>query len=339
VDTPSLPVAPLRAAGVLLVTTAGQALFMRRSDGQGWALPGGGLEDGETAEQAARRELAEETGLTYEGKLAEWTRRIRDSVDFTTFVGKVDEAFAPTLNAEHQAFVWLPPEIALTDLPLHPGVRVALARLSMNERGVAEAIAAGELVSPQRFANMLLVALRITGTGASYRSGLKEYVWRDGSIYLNQAFLDRCAGLPVIVEHPEKAVLDSDEYSERTVGAVMFAYIQGDEVWAIARIYNAEIAHLLETEQLSTSPGVAFIGKKAGAEFTTEDGQTVLIEDEPSLLDHVALCRLGVWDKGGDPAGVQVDTLKADSRLDAALMALAASHLAALERRAGRLSR
>lgn len=341
-SVPTAPAAavavPQRAAGILLAGPAGDVLLMRRADGQGWAFPGGGIEEGESAEEAARREFEEETGRAYEGKLAAWTRRIRDGVDFTTFLGKVDEAFTPVLNVEHQATVWLAPELALSDLPLHPGARVALARLSMNERGVAEAMAAGDLVSPQRFANMLLVALRITGTGASYRAGLKEYVWRDASLYLNQAFLDRCAGLPVIVEHPDKAVLDSTEYAERTVGAVMFAYLQADEVWAIARIYNSEIAHLLETEQLSTSPGVAFIGKEAGAKFTTEGGATVLIEDEPSLLDHIALCSLGVWDKGGAPAGVKVDTLEHDVRLDAALMALAASHLAALERRAQQLT-
>lgn len=38
-------------------------LMVRRADGLGWAAPGGAVEPGETGEQAALRELHEETGL------------------------------------------------------------------------------------------------------------------------------------------------------------------------------------------------------------------------------------------------------------------------------------
>lgn len=38
-------------------------LLIKRGDGYGWALPGGGADPGETGEQAAIRELREETGL------------------------------------------------------------------------------------------------------------------------------------------------------------------------------------------------------------------------------------------------------------------------------------
>jgi 8-oxo-dGTP diphosphatase len=41
----------------------GQLLCVRRRDNGCWDLPGGGLEPGESPEQAARRELTEETGL------------------------------------------------------------------------------------------------------------------------------------------------------------------------------------------------------------------------------------------------------------------------------------
>lgn len=197
----------------------------------------------------------------------------------------------------------------LADLDLHPGVRVSLSRYGMDEAQVARAMATGDLSSPQQFGNGWLFNVRITGTGAAYRSLLKETVWRDPDLYMNQGFLDRCQGLPVIIEHPDKLMLDSGEFSDRVVGMIVYPYLkeQEEEVWGISRILNQRAAKYMREHQLSTSPAVVFRdaddlnerGKLGG-------GESLLIEGKPSLLDHLAICSEGVWDKGGPATGVDI---------------------------------
>lgn len=50
-------------AGVCVLDHQNRVLLQRRGDNGLWSCPGGGLEPGESFEQAARRELREETGL------------------------------------------------------------------------------------------------------------------------------------------------------------------------------------------------------------------------------------------------------------------------------------
>lgn len=190
---------------------------------------------------------------------------------------------------------------------VHPGVAVALRRLTMNELDVARAIATGDLTSPQQYQNLWLFAIRITGTGLAYRTSWGEYVWRDVSIYLNDDFLARCNGLPVIWEHPPKDILDSDEFEKRVVGSVFLPYIQGEDVWAIAKIHDDAAAEAMRTTQLSTSPAVVM---KEGTRMMLESGKALLIEDHPTLLDHIAICENGVWDKKGPPTGVRSDDIE-----------------------------
>jgi 8-oxo-dGTP diphosphatase len=53
-------------AGALIFNDAGEVLLLKHRfrAGSGWGIPGGFLESGEHAEQALRRELREEIGLT-----------------------------------------------------------------------------------------------------------------------------------------------------------------------------------------------------------------------------------------------------------------------------------
>jgi 8-oxo-dGTP pyrophosphatase MutT (NUDIX family) len=53
----------IAAAGVLVWDNRKRVLLQQRSDDQTWCIPGGAVEPGERLEEAARRELREETGL------------------------------------------------------------------------------------------------------------------------------------------------------------------------------------------------------------------------------------------------------------------------------------
>ncbi len=114
-------------AGVMLTDPgSGAVLFLKRGDdgdhpGE-WCFPGGTIEDGETEEQAARREMREETG-----NLAAESFQVVDRGDrFTTF-GHFMPKFTPALNNEHTDYAWTRPTEAPE--PLHPGVRMTLNKL------------------------------------------------------------------------------------------------------------------------------------------------------------------------------------------------------------------
>ncbi|ECM4472246.1 NUDIX domain-containing protein, partial [Salmonella enterica subsp. enterica serovar Newport] len=286
------------AAGILF-KSGGKIFLVKRGDDGSWAVPGGKLEEGETPEAAAKREVLEECGFDYSAPLTPHT--LIDG--YVTYLADDAEQFDAVLNDENQACGWFSPD-ELPE-PLHPGMVAMLDAEPLNEKDVAGLIAGGQLTSPQFFRNMYLWALRITGTGVTWRSKFRQYAYRSPENYLTDDFLARCSGLPVIWLHPEKNTLNSEEYAARTIGAIAFAWIQGDEVWGMARIYDTDAATILSTRQLSTSPTVT-----GGDDVLINvDGEPLLLEGNPVLLDHLAICEQGVWDKLGEPTGVKSDTL------------------------------
>lgn len=120
-----------RAAGVLFVSPEDKILLLRRAgkDHVGeWALPGGGIEKGESSEEAARREVEEETGHKFDEHMTAATRSKKDGVDFTTFMVHA-EPFQPKLNDEHDGHQWVSRKDALKE-NLHPGVKATLETLN-----------------------------------------------------------------------------------------------------------------------------------------------------------------------------------------------------------------
>lgn len=117
-------VSPRKAAGVIF-QYRDQVLLLHRTDGLGWAWPGGGLEDGETYEMAAVRECQEEIRHTPRGALTVQDRQ-DGAVRYVTFHNTVTERFVPTLNSEHDRYMWARPEVALVNLGLYEPVRDTL---------------------------------------------------------------------------------------------------------------------------------------------------------------------------------------------------------------------
>ncbi|WP_203546720.1 NUDIX domain-containing protein [Dyella caseinilytica] len=295
-------------SGILFRANGPFYLLCKRSDTGQWAQPGGHIEGGESAEEAAVRECVEEIGGCPNG--LRWVARRsnlpKGKGTFTCFLQDVTKPFKPELNDEHTKWGWFAPD----QLPAntHPEVAKTIRAVTGNELDIAKRIAKGELPSPQRYHNVWLFKLRITGTGTSYRSKHKEFVYRPPENFLTEEFVERCNGLPLIFEHPKESVtLTSDEYRNRAIGTIVLPFIEGDEVDGIAKVFDDDAALLMRMSHASTSPAVVF--RDAGSTETVQldDGSTVLIEGNPSYLDHLAICEEGVWDKGGEPTGVHIE--------------------------------
>jgi hypothetical protein len=85
-------------------------------------------------------------------------------------------------------------------------------------------------------------------------------------------------------------------------------YTKGDEVWGIAKIYDRKAQIAVNDFELSTSPSVVFRDTKVNYSIEMEDGSNLLVEGNPSFVDHLAICEKGVWDKGGDASGIRIDS-------------------------------
>lgn len=200
----------------------------------------------------------------------------------------------------------IPKAVAEEFLKHDNGPKPELGDLTDHE--AAEAIRDGELPSPTKYGDFWLFDVRVTGTGAAWRDSLGEWAYRDPALWTSPEFVTRCNGLQVVALHPKDSGLNSKEYNERAAGSIVLPYVKGDEVWGIAKIFDADTAEAMQKTLRSTSPGVT-APKGSIPEKLEGVADPVLNEGLPQILDHLAVCEAGVWDKGGPPLGVRLDAI------------------------------
>lgn len=123
------------AAGLLAVAPSGVVLLQHRAPwshgGDTWGVPGGARTGAETAEQAARRETVEETGLDLTGVSVVGSHLAdHGSWTYTTFVAAVRAELPVVLDRESVDLRWVPCD-RVTDLPLHPAFAAAWPELRL----------------------------------------------------------------------------------------------------------------------------------------------------------------------------------------------------------------
>lgn len=123
----------------LLQNAAGELLLLKRAEdarlGPGlWGLPAGKIEAGETAADAALREMGEEIGPGHEVELRRYLGPLRD-----TYYGGIYEihlfhrlwrAGEVVLNHEHSAYAWVSPE-RFRDYAVMDGIDEDIALLGL----------------------------------------------------------------------------------------------------------------------------------------------------------------------------------------------------------------
>jgi hypothetical protein len=180
--------------------------------------------------------------------------------------------------------------------------------VSETELDLARRIAAGTASSPAYLSGFALVAIRLSGTGLATRAAMGERVFRDPNVWLAPETLARVAGLPVVIDHPNRSTLNPAEYEARNVGTILFPYVAdrsgiqnviGPDLWGIARIF-LDPDQIAALPDLSTSPSVSFGKNDLNQTITLDDGTRCLVEASPQLIDHVAIVTEGggVWDRG-----------------------------------------
>ena len=132
---------PEPTVGALIFNPEGKIFLMKSHKWHGkYVIPGGHIELGETAEEAVKREIKEETGLDVdEVEFIHHQEFIFDEVFwkkkhfiFLDFACKTKSSQV-TLNSEGQEYIWVTPEEALA-MPVEPYTQNTI-RIYLHQHG------------------------------------------------------------------------------------------------------------------------------------------------------------------------------------------------------------
>jgi 8-oxo-dGTP pyrophosphatase MutT (NUDIX family) len=138
-DDPAAPKATsvVPSANVIVVNDQGEILMIRRTDNGNWAVPGGGVDLGESITETAVRETCEETGSPARSPIWWGSTNPRHVILYTSN-GEVRQEFSIVFTArpvsgelrpssESSEPRWVPPEV-IQSLPIHPSMRQRIDR-------------------------------------------------------------------------------------------------------------------------------------------------------------------------------------------------------------------
>jgi ADP-ribose pyrophosphatase YjhB (NUDIX family) len=127
------PTSVVPSANVVVVNDDGAILLIRRTDNGNLALPGGGMDLGESITQAAVREVKEETGVDVEitglvgiysnpRHIIEYTSDSEVRQEFSVVFTARITGGTPSPSSEASEVVWTDPA-DVTNLRIHPSMR------------------------------------------------------------------------------------------------------------------------------------------------------------------------------------------------------------------------
>jgi 8-oxo-dGTP pyrophosphatase MutT (NUDIX family) len=282
-----------------------KVLLLWNKERESWELPGGTVDDTDpTYLAAALRELGEETSLGAVGA-PEWvmgTAPMGTPGAGIVFGFNIDRAKnlppTPTLSDEHSDYAWF----EITNLPeaIHTVCIHPILRWQYNEIDLYKLIQRGILLGPNSYFNQVLFPVRITGTGIAFRLGKMNFTFRNPDDYLNPEFIERCNGLQLLWQHATEELADGNTLARQAIGTTVAPYVKQQEVWGVAKVLNLDAAQTMATGAYSTSPSfITQIDSRA-----TSGGIDFTVEGQPIHLDHLGIVDMGVWDKLGEPSGV-----------------------------------